>query len=211
MSSSGSCRCHWRRRAASGERRGDGGEDDSTNGDQTIGTFVTPAAGLTLGPKSFTFSWGDFSGNLSYVVTWRSSVQTTPVFAPIEVGPRGFPTLTWNTATAEFGSSATLTLSVPAESYALGYGAFLAIRAEAWPAGTTVQAPAGWLLAETELSGVRYLQTDATVAGDLEFVFTFGAGTTPAPFDLQWIAPGAPLATPGVPQPTLQLVAAPTP
>ena len=175
------------------------------NSQQTVSTFTPPAGGLTSGPSTFGFAWTDFSANLSYALTWQSSAQATPVTSTLVVGPRGFPSLTWNAASVPFGGTATLTLTVPANSYALGYGAVILMNEAAFPTGSAVVLPTGWRIGEEVFPGRRYFQTDTTVAGPLTFVFTFGVGTTAVPVELQWIAPNAPMTTPISPVPALQL------
>lgn len=173
-----------------------------------VGTLTTPPGGLTGGTKAFTVTWGELSGNMKFVVTWQSASGTAPVTAPIEVGPRGFPSMSWGINPATFGGSDTLRLSVPGNCYAIGSNAIIATSTlAAWPTGTTAVLPSGWtddVLPGPGGNDIRVLQSASLASGNHDFVFTFGADTAPTTFDLTWLSPSAALATP-ISAPTLNI------
>ncbi|PPF85602.1 hypothetical protein C5B96_05915 [Subtercola sp. Z020] len=168
-------------------------------------TVLAPE-GTTAGSKGFNVSWGELSGNWTVVATWTESDASGSVTATIEVGPRGFPALDWTTNPATFGGSSTLRLRVPADCYAIGYPALVAVGQEL-PADSVMTLPAGWTVSDLTLQGGKVFEGPSVVAGSFDFDFTFGQGSAPLSISPTWISPQAPGTTPIFPHEPLQLTA----
>jgi hypothetical protein len=164
-------------------------------------TIVAPP-GVTAGAKGFNVEFGELSGNWTTLATWTESGATGSVTSSIEVGPRGFPTMAWTTNPAVHGGTSTLRLTVPSNSYALGYQGVLIITPLSEDSVVTL--PSGWTFEEPYLGG-QLFSGPLTTAGTFDFPVAFAAGTETETVNAQWIAPSAPGATPATARPVLQL------
>lgn len=169
--------------------------------------MVVAPDGVTAGSKGFNVTWGELSGNWTATATWTESDATGSVAASIVVGPRGFPALDWITNPAVFGGTSTLRLTVPADSYAIGYSAFIFLTPEL-PADSVIDLPAGWTLSPDTIQNSRYLVGPPTAAGTFDFGVTLGSGSAEVSVRPMWIASGAPGATPIYPSVPLTITPA---
>jgi hypothetical protein len=147
------------------------------------GIIASPVGGVTAGTKAFTVPWSELSGAYDVVATWQNDKEQGLLSAPIRVGFGPAPTLQWIPDRAVFGGTATLRLSVPANSYAVGRRAVVfsteyfppEVRTPPFPSGTTVALPAGWAITSDQ-TATGY-ETTSLTAGVHDLVHTLGAGT----------------------------------
>ncbi|GLK17374.1 hypothetical protein [Herbiconiux flava] len=149
-------------------------------------TLTSPVGGVTGGTRGFTIDeWGELSGPYTVVATYTNDKEPGSLTATIRVGFGPEPTLEWLTDPAEFGTTTTLRLTVPPESYAIGRRGLLADlnqfpppnQTPPFPAGTTVMKAPGWTDYVDPDQGVKAFQLDPLTEGVHDFVYTLGAGT----------------------------------
>ncbi|WZH36900.1 MAG: hypothetical protein PIR02_19455 [Microbacterium enclense] len=152
-----------------------------------IGILVSPTAGVTAGVRGFTIDeWGDRSGPYTVIATYSNDKEPGSLSASITIGFGPEPTMTWIPNPAEFGTTATLRLTVPQNSYAIGnrgiifdYGTYpMPDVPPPFPEGTTTVLPDGWSFETDPSSGtVGFVNPDLT-EGVYDFEYHLGAGTT---------------------------------
>ncbi|WP_368496972.1 hypothetical protein [Herbiconiux sp. A18JL235] len=153
----------------------------------STGILASPTAGVTAGTRGFTVDeWGDRSGPYTVVATYTNDKEPGSLTAAITIGFGPEPTLEWIPNPAEFSTTATLRLTVPQYSYAIGQRGVIAdlnqfpppFQTPPFPAGTTVTPAADWAPEIDPSSGMTGYVMDPVAQGVYDFEYALGAGTT---------------------------------
>ncbi|MDO9397405.1 MAG: hypothetical protein Q7T71_12725 [Herbiconiux sp.] len=151
------------------------------------GLLTSPAGEVNGGSTYFTVDrWGERSGPYTAVATYSNDKEPGSLTATIRVGFGPEPTLEWIPDPAEFGTTTTLRLTVPQNSYAIGRRGIIAdvsqfpppLQTPPFPAGTTVVKAAGWSDVTDPQSGMSGFEIDSIAEDVYDFEYTLGAGTT---------------------------------
>jgi hypothetical protein len=159
-----------------------------------VGILTSTASGVSGGLTLLSVVWSNSAQPGTILATWTNSGEQGSLGDSIALDAAPWPTVEWQTNPVVFGAATTLRVIVPRNSAGLGQPTYLisgqyrpGTPSPAFPPGTQVSLPAGWIetvLSETDpFTGVvtttPVFELEALVAGTYDFVYTIGAGTTP--------------------------------
>ncbi|QJU55751.1 hypothetical protein SCB71_01580 [Herbiconiux sp. KACC 21604] len=149
--------------------------------------LLNSPSGLTAGEYVFTTGeWIDLSGSYEVLATWQSAAEFGSSTSLITVKPAGVPTVVWDSASASWGGTSILTVSVVADSYAAGELGVIGGFDSGLPTGPVLDPRQGW--AVTNIQGTRALINPAVPVGDSTISFTWPAGSGTATVTAQFIS-----------------------